>query len=124
MKRLNDAELEQLNFENSEVTEMVVNPEGRAFLIRCNRADLIDGEAETSVDNVTLTIKDWSAVQARLFIDDEFKVVAAEDSQFFLTEVCELSHEGGNTMISGFSAQEGSWADYTIEGGTFEVHTN
>ncbi|RYZ63566.1 MAG: hypothetical protein EOP09_17455, partial [Proteobacteria bacterium] len=74
MKLLNAAELEQLAFENSEVTEMVVNPEGRAFLIRCNRADLIHGDEETTVDNVTITIRDWSSLEARIFADDAFQV--------------------------------------------------
>ena len=124
MKTLTNAELENLNFDNSDVTEMAVNPKDKTFIIRCVGADLSEGDEDIRLDNVSIIVKGFESVQARLFVDDAFKPVEATDSTFFLSEVCELSHENGKTMISGFSTQEGSWADFTLVGGTFEVNSS
>jgi hypothetical protein len=121
MKKLTSEELELLNFDNSDVSEMNVDSANKSFVIRVVGADLTVGEDDQRLENVTILVKDFESIQARIFNDDEFQSVDAADSAFFLTEVCELSHEDGKTMISGFSTQEGSWADYTVTGGTFEL---
>ncbi|RYZ58654.1 MAG: hypothetical protein EOP07_06385 [Proteobacteria bacterium] len=121
MKKLTSEELELLNFDNSDVSEMTVDSTNKSFVIRVVGADLNVGEDDERLENVTILVKDFDSVQARIFNDDTFQSVDAADSAFFLTEVCELTHEDGKTMISGFSTQEGSWADYTITGGTFEL---
>lgn len=123
MKKLTSDELDLLNFDNSDVSEMTVDSANRSFVIRVVGADLNVGDDEQRLENVTILVKDFDSVQARIFNDDTFQPVDAADSAFFLTEVCELTHEDGKTMISGFSTQEGSWADYTVTGGTFELRS-
>lgn len=121
MKKLSSEELELLNFDNSDVSEMNVDSANKSFVIRVVGADLAVGDDEQRLENVTILVKDFDSIQARIFNDDAFQSVDAADSAFFLTEVCELTHEDGKTMISGFSTQEGSWADYTLTGGSFEL---
>ncbi|MBC7533487.1 MAG: hypothetical protein H7318_18100 [Oligoflexus sp.] len=122
MKHLTTDELDQLNFDNSDVTEMTVNTVNKSFLIRCAGADLTTDDDDVRLNNISILVDGFESVQARIFIDDEFKTVDALDQAFFLTEVCELSHEDGKTMISGFSTQEGSWADFTLTGGSFAIN--
>ncbi len=121
MKSLTGDELDLLNFDSSEVTEMAINPSEKTFVIRCTGADLSQGDDDIRLEDISILVKGFESVQARLFVDDAFQTVEANDPKYFLSEVCELSHEGGKTMISGFSTQEGSWADYTLVGGTFEI---
>jgi hypothetical protein len=122
MKQLSHDELDNLNFDNSDVSEMTVNTTNKSFVIRCAGADLMDGDDDIRLENIAIHVEGFESVQARIFVDEEFKTIDAADHSFFLSEVCELSHADGKTMISGFSTQEGSWADYTLVGGTFALH--
>ena len=100
---------------------MVVDQANKVLKITCDRAFLDQDGDMIELSNVTLEVNGFESIQARIYNDEEFETVDAADQALHLAELCEWTHEGGKTMISGFSNQEGSWSDYTTQGGSFSV---
>ncbi len=121
MQSLTSDQLALLIFDNSLVSSMHVDQANKTLKIVCDRAFLDQGDEAVEIHNVTIEVSAYDSLQARIYNDEEFETVEASDAAFHLAELCEWTHEGGKTMISGFSNQEGSWSDYTAQGGTFSV---
>lgn len=121
MQNLTKDQIAQLSFDNSLVTAMNVNPAEKSVTITLDRAFLDNLDEAVEIHGVVLSVSGYEDVVARIYNDEEFVTVDAADEAHFFAELCEFTHEGSKTMISGFSTQEGSWSDYTFEGGVFTV---
>lgn len=121
MQNLTKDQVAQLSFDNSLVTAMNVNPAAKSVTITLDRAFLDNLDEAVEIHGVVLSVSGYEDVVARIYNDEEFVTVDAADEAHFFAELCEFTHEGSKTMISGFSTQEGSWSDYTFEGGVFTV---
>lgn len=121
MQNLTSDQLAQLNFDNSLVKAMEVNPAAKSVTISIDRAFLDNMDQAVEIHDLVLSVMGYSEVVARIYNDEEFAAVDAADQANYFTEVCEFTHDGEKTMISGFSTEEGSWADYTFTGGVFAV---
>lgn len=121
MQSLTSDQIAHLSFDNSLVTEMKVSAAAKALSIRCDRAFLDHGDQSIEIKDVLLSVIGFDKLVARIYNDEEFVTVDATDEAFYLAEICEFTHEGQSTMLSGFSTQEGSWSDFTLEGGVFSI---
>ena len=121
MQNLTSDQLAQLTFDNSVVTEMQVNAESKSLTIRCDRAFLDEGDESLEIHNVVLSVIGFDDIRARIYNDEDFELVDASNAEHHLAELCEFTYDDSKVMISGFSTQEGSWSDYSIEGGELAV---
>ena len=121
MQKLSSDQIAQLTFDNSLVTEMQVNPESKTLTIHCDRAFLDQGDESLEIQDLVLSVVGYDVIRARIYNDEDFEIVEATNKTYHFADLCEFTHEGSKIMISGFSTQEGSWSDYSIEGGDFSV---
>ncbi len=121
MQALTSHQLEQLQFDNSLVKEMIVDQDKKVFSIKLDRAFIDQADSPIEIRDVQLRIEGFAGITARTYEDDEFSSIEASDQSHFLEELCEWSIEGEDLQLSGFSTREGAWTDFTISGGTFTV---